>query len=812
MSTTPQPIAADSDLRSTPQPPYHRRPDLIALGLLLAIVTGLLLGNFVTYYNLYRLDILTFYLPWYEHMGERMRDLDIPGWLPYIFSGAPFAGDPQSGWGYLPAMVIFTISPSVAGYAAFVVFHVVLAAASTYLYAREIGISPIGALAAGLAFTLGNFMERTACCTIHMQVAVWIPTVLLLYELSRRALNWRTRIGWLVLAGIASGQMVAGWVGQGAYYGGLAIAIYILYRTFIPRSDQPDMSVRFKTLALTVLVIGIVGGSTAAPAVIPRLDTVSRSNLSDLYESDEETEDTGWELESVPFRIFSDGPRTARWYLGAATLAAAVVGAVLCWRRRHALFFALYGVVVLSLIIKDSPVEKVFNLLPRFASLHIHSPDRIYVVLYIAPAILAGWLVHTLWDPAWRGRRHLPALAAAVAVASTLTIVAVLIVKDERGFWVASDRLLESGAIIAGVGVVGLIDRLPIRRILALVIVLMLVIDPTGQLVRERLESERRRDQLEQIVENTTEANGAARWLQARGAAGEEFRFVGYDQMRLMNQGELRTYHVSYSESGTQAILVNNRGVEFGLNDSQGYNPVQIERYVEFFDAINGTGQSYHAANVLGSGLGSPLIDQLNIRYFVVPAEMPPGRPDLLWISQNYRTVFADGQSRILENPNALPRAWIVHEAEQEETGEDILALFSLRLADPRETALMVDDPPELEEPADPAAESVTITDYQPDQIRLQVTATARGMVVLSEIWDPGWSATVDGEEVDVLRVNHTLRGVVVEPGQHEIVLRYEATIVKASLAFYIVPIAALLALPLIGRRRLDGLRSRSTT
>jgi uncharacterized membrane protein YfhO len=75
---------------------------------------------------------------------------------------------------------------------------------------------------------------------------------------------------------------------------------------------------------------------------------------------------------------------------------------------------------------------------------------------------------------------------------------------------------------------------------------------------------------------------------------------------------------------------------------------------------------------------------------------------------------------------------------------------------------------------------------------------------VLSENWDPGWTATIDGEEVDVLRVNHTLRGIFVEPGQHEIVMEYKATLAEASLLFYLVPIAALLAIPLIGRRRRD--------
>ena len=205
--------------------PRHR--DLIGLGALLVVVLAVLAVNFWSRYNLYRLDIVTFYIPWYEQLGQRLRDLDIPGWMPYAMSGSPFAGDPQSGWGYLPAMIIFTIAPSLSGYIAFIVFHVVLAAAGTYTYARVIGINPLGAFAAGATFTLGNFMERTACCTIHMQVAVWIPAIFLCIELSRRARTRASRFGWLVLAGIGTGQMVAGWVGQGAYYGGLAVGVYL---------------------------------------------------------------------------------------------------------------------------------------------------------------------------------------------------------------------------------------------------------------------------------------------------------------------------------------------------------------------------------------------------------------------------------------------------------------------------------------------------------------------------------------------------------------------------------------------------------
>ena len=46
-------------------------------------------------------------------------------------------------------------------------------------------------------------------------------------------------------------------------------------------------------------------------------------------------------------------------------------------------------------------------------------------------------------------------------------------------------------------------------------------------------------------------------------------------------------------------------------------------------------------------------------------------------------------------------------------------------------------------------------------------------MLVLSEIWDPGWRATVDGVPTDILRTNGIFMAVPLQPGDHEVVLRY---------------------------------------
>jgi len=73
-------------------------PDLFGIAGVL-LVTGLLAWHRLYLENgLGYLDVSTFYMPWYAHLGESIRAFDIPGWNPFQFSGTPFAGDPQSGW------------------------------------------------------------------------------------------------------------------------------------------------------------------------------------------------------------------------------------------------------------------------------------------------------------------------------------------------------------------------------------------------------------------------------------------------------------------------------------------------------------------------------------------------------------------------------------------------------------------------------------------------------------------------------------------------------------------------------------------
>jgi uncharacterized membrane protein YfhO len=70
-------------------------------------------------------------------------------------------------------------------------------------------------------------------------------------------------------------------------------------------------------------------------------------------------------------------------------------------------------------------------------------------------------------------------------------------------------------------------------------------------------------------------------------------------------------------------------------------------------------------------------------------------------------------------------------------------------------------------------ASIVKITSYEPNQLKYDVNSDKGGVIVFSEIYYPGWTATVDGEPVELGRVNYILRALNVKPGKHEVVLSF---------------------------------------
>lgn len=716
-------------------------------------------------------DAATQFYPWYSYLGERLREFGIPSWNPSQFSGAPFASDPQSGWSYLPAMAFFTAFPLSIAVPLFIVFHLALAGYSIYALARLLEVPPLGALAAGSAYMLsGPIFSRSVCCPAQVQVGAWVPLLLLGGELAMRQPTLRRRIPGIVLAALAMSQILASWLGQGSYYALMLMGAYLGWRCFVqPARPNIPWRERFYDFFSTSIIFGALAAGYNAMGLLPRLEYNRLSNVAGgSYDGLGNTAAVtgGWQAGQT---VFEHVTRNS-YYPGGIAITLAVVAVILARGRHLSGFLAL--VVIAGFLLSSNrrtPLhELLFAILPMFEGLHSHWPQRIALVVFPAVALLAGIAIGAL--PGWLGRWRVLAATALLPIAITIAFVI--------GLRQAGDRLpsivfLSVGAIAIVLVVAGCqrCQRAwPVLPGLLTALVVADLLAANGEMLAHGDYGGFHKIDVSSYFAITP---GAAFIRDQTGdAAG---RYFGFDPMLRHSETERPAlYRFQFPSEDARQLAVNNRATVYRIEDVQGYNPVQLQAYVDFMHDINGEAQEYHDANIYPHGLDSNLLDLLNARYIIVPAEIPEGRPDLQKAIDLFPVVYRDANVQVLERTTAAPKAWIVHEAR---TAQAPVArqLVESGEIDPYRVAL-IDRPTELDGPAlSIGDDSVQVTESEPEIMRYEVSTSVAGMLVTSEIAYPAWKAYIDGDPVEIATAFGLLRAIEIPAGQHIVEFRFES-------------------------------------
>ncbi len=156
-----------------------------------------------------------------------------------------------------------------------------------------------------------------------------------------------------------------------------------------------------------------------------------------------------------------------------------------------------------------------------------------------------------------------------------------------------------------------------------------------------------------------------------------------------------------------------------------------------------------------------PVLNALNTRYFILPLQ--------------------NGQTVPLRNPYAYGNAWFVDKIKYADNanGEmDAIAKLDLRheaVADKKFQKVLGDAV------GQDTLSIVTMKDYKPNELTYEVNSGKGGIVVFSEIYYPGWTATVDGKDAELGRVDYILRALNLPAGKHDVVLTFKPRSIKAT-------------------------------
>ena len=151
------------------------------------------------------------------------------------------------------------------------------------------------------------------------------------------------------------------------------------------------------------------------------------------------------------------------------------------------------------------------------------------------------------------------------------------------------------------------------------------------------------------------------------------------------------------------------------------------------------------------------------------------GYPRIMSESPPALELVFDGENRIYRNNRSLPRAWIVHRVREVDLGDTARVKDELRRPDfnPRELAIVEGRLRRSLDHVD-TADAARITDYRAESVTVETRSEGSGLLVLSDVFYPGWEVTVDGVPTQVFPTNLMMRAVFLEPGTHRVVFEFD--------------------------------------
>ena len=698
-----------------------------------------------------------------------------PLWNPYYFLGMPSFGSLSYAPYVYPPDFLFGLLNTI-GFPdlTWLLFHYLLLALSMLVLLRAMGADP-GAAAFG-AVTLALTPNLVAVGAFghgsQIMTAAYLP--LLLYLLDR----FTRRGSWLALAGFALAaafQLLRGHV-QIVFYTWIALGLYALVFGIAAfrHGRRAEGARAFGGLALGLLL----GFGMSAFLYLPIHDYAKISTRGGGEGGGAGLEyATSWSFhprEMLTFVLpgmfgfggatywgtmpFTDYPN----YMGILPLALALYGAV---RARGPLRTYLVALALVSLLISfgkhfHALYSVLYFHLPFFNKFRV--PVMILVLVQFAVAALAalGLTAALRTDPrAARGsdpgrpwmRASLLSVAGGIAVLVLLNALAPSIraaaiagrpnfdmTRARAALDMASTDAIKGGLLLAaGLAIIAFARRGRLARGWAALLVIGIVAVDLWTVDRKIMDP---------LIGSPFEYD-------------EHFRESSEIAFLRSDSTQFRVFPLRWDDS---------RMAAYGVASVLGYHPAKPRLYQAFVDT---------------AGIQSiPTLEMLNVKYVLADGEFPPGFPGV--------ALRHDGEIKVYELLGALPRAGMMHALKP--VRDDSVALATMRTHgfDHRAEVLW-----NAEEPTPPMAtpqapESVRTVRYDFNEIEYRVHATAPGLLLAVEQWDPDWHATVDGQEVPIHRVNYFMRGVALPAGDHVVRFTYRPRALEAGIRISIASAA----------------------
>ncbi len=675
-------------------------------------------------------DIVGQIYPWRFFSINELKQIEIPFWNPYSFSGSPHLANYQSA-PFSPFNFLFFLPiPFIDAWSILVLLQPLIAAFFAYILMREFKISRTGSLITGVTFMFSGFMVVWMAYGTMALAISFLPLALFSIEkfYSTKKLKFLFLLSLTIPFSFFSGHF------QTSLYFLIFTLLFLIFKVLQTKNKKNTVYV------LLSIILGLI---ISLIQILPSMEFYLHSVRSEIF-----IRGGGIPLNYLVTMFSPDffgNPVTRNDWYGFYAEWSSFVGIIplllsffaVIGKKRMSLFFVFSAFLFLLLAV-ESPIINLISFL-KIPVLSTSNPTRIIILFSFSVSVLAGFGFDNLKSLILERRIK--------KIITPFTLIGVLFLF----IWISlflirllpSDKLLIAERNLFLPTIIFLLTTLVVFlsfRYKKLVLILSFYL---------------------LLVASFDSFRFAQKWMPF-DPKGLVFANVPIISEMKKNIGNGRYF----GNLGDQVTSF------YGLSSIEGYDPLYIQRYGEFITSA-GSGKFTEAQRSVvkidrRSKYTNRALDLLGVNLIFHPiADTNQNWAYPVWEDMSrFSLVYQDDKFQLFKNNLALNRAELFYDYEIIKDKDEIIKRFYEKDFTFR-TKLILEEDPKITLKS--GSGSAKMVDYSPNKVIIEVTTDQRAFLFLSDNFYPRWKAKVNGSASKIYRADYNFRAVLVPQGKSKV-------------------------------------------
>ena len=679
-------------------------------------------------------DIISQIYPWKIFAVDSLKNGQIPLWNPYSFSGTPHLANYQSAV-LSPFNLFFFIFSNIDAWTIIVLLQPLLTGIFTYIFVKSLNVGKTGSLISGISFMFSGFMTTWMGYATLGYAILFLPLALFAIQkvFETKKLLFLVLLSLTIPLSSFSGHF------QTSLYLLVFLGLFVIFKFYQTRDKKQTV------LSFTFIFLGLL---LSSPQLLPSIELYLNAPRSGIFQK----------LEAIPLSHlatifapdFFGNPVTRNNPIGHYSEWASYAGIIPLFltlyiivrkRAKEVIFFNIIGVTSLLLAFNTPLLDLLFNL--KIPVLSTSAASRIIVIFSFSVAILAGFGIERIIADLKEKRRKYFLISSFVF----LTVFALLFVYSQTLLPVYSGVALRNTIlplIILSAGLVCLFLATINKRFLTISLVAIVLLVSFD------------------MYRFTT------KWQPM-----DPKNLIFPDTPIMSNFKDIRSPYRVFGNVDTGPF-----SVYYRFPSVEGYDPLYIERYGQFLSTLKKGGilePPRSGVDFENRGIYSKkAVDLLGIKYIFYKGGDKGkiwGFPFSSYPKEKFVQVFKDRKYRIYENTGVYPRAFFVKNFVNESSDQKIIDTMFASDFNLKESAVLEK---KIGIKNNSSGGLVEITSYKNNKVEIKTESKSANLLVITDIYYPGWIAKVDGVPTKIYRTDFVFRGIVVPEGTHKVEFIYD--------------------------------------